>query len=303
MPKKVKGKKLKGVKRPARLRKLKKAAREAAKVAAAANNPTLHPVDPQDNAPQDDFVSDGEDSYAESINPNERERFKRVIRLPLHIDDETMGRRLLVTGGATVPFVALLEEATGEDFLQVLRDHGFTHVYLQCGAAHDQIKARLKGDGRGDGGLEVETFDFCRELKSLIREHCRGEKGVQPAGVVIGHAGTGTISDTMEVDCALVIVANTTLMDDHQSAFAAEMASEYPTIIQAHLGPFSSNIAKSIPDIIDVIKQNGLDDLEPYEEPSLPEEQQLTFIDEVVAGATRPQSYYGNRPFHRCIVQ
>lgn len=40
----------------------------------------------------------------------------------------------------------------------------------------------------------------------------------------------------MEVDCALVIVANSTLMDDHQSAFAAEMASEYPTIVQAHLG-------------------------------------------------------------------
>lgn len=40
----------------------------------------------------------------------------------------------------------------------------------------------------------------------------------------------------MEVDCALVIVANTTLMDDHQSVFAAEMATQYPTIIQARLG-------------------------------------------------------------------
>ncbi|KAI7784925.1 glycosyltransferase family 1 protein [Diaporthe eres] len=296
MPKKVKSKKVKGVQRPARLRKLKKAAQEAAKVAAAANSPELHQVDSQDSVPEDGSVSDAE---AQSINPNERERFKRVIRLPLHIDDETMGRRLLVTGGATVPFVALLEEATGEDFLQVLRDHGFTHVYLQCGAAHDQIEARLKGDSRGDAGLQVETFAFCRDLKSLIKEHCRGEKGVRPAGVVIGHAGTGTISDTMEVDCALVIVANTTLMDDHQSAFAAEMASEYPTIVQAHLG----NIAKSIPEIMAVIKKNGLDDLEPYEEPSLPDEQQLTFIDEVVAGATRPQSYYGIRPLHRCIVQ
>lgn len=257
MAKKVKTKKVKAFKRPARLKKLKKAAREAAKVAAAANNPDVQPVDSLDNTPKDGSVSDGEASYAESINANERERFKRVIRLPLHIDDETMGRRLLVTGGATVPFVALLEEATGEDFLQVLRDHGFTHVYLQCGAAHDQIEARLKGDGRSDSGLQVETFAFCRDLKSLIREHCRGEKGVRPAGVVIGHAGqftfifstltrgpeelivysgTGTISDTMEVDCALVVVANTTLMDDHQSAFAAEIASEYPTIVQAHLG-------------------------------------------------------------------
>lgn len=50
------------------------------------------------------------------------------------------------------------------------------------------------------------------------------------------YSGTGTIGDALEVDCALIIVANTTLMDDHQSAFAAEMAAEYPTIIQAHLG-------------------------------------------------------------------
>ena len=50
------------------------------------------------------------------------------------------------------------------------------------------------------------------------------------------YSGTGTISDAMEVDCALIIVANTTLMDDHQSVFATEMATMYPTIIQAHLG-------------------------------------------------------------------
>lgn len=40
----------------------------------------------------------------------------------------------------------------------------------------------------------------------------------------------------MEVNCALVIVANSTLMDDHQSAFAAEMATENPTIVQGHIG-------------------------------------------------------------------
>lgn len=59
----------------------------------------------------------------------------------------------------------------------------------------------------------------------------------------------------------------------------------------------------SIPQIIDVIGKNGLDDLEPYEEPSLPKEQQLMFIDEVVASATRSQSSYGSRPLSRCIIQ
>lgn len=56
----------------------------------------------------------------------------------------------------------------------------------------------------------------------------------------------------------------------------------------------------AIPEAMGVIKKRGLDDLEPYEELSLPQEPPLTFIDEVVAGT---QSYYGTRLFHRCIVQ
>ncbi|KAI3397926.1 hypothetical protein diail_10095 [Diaporthe ilicicola] len=298
MAKKPMGKKLKGAKRPPRSRKAKKAAHKAAEATAAANDSssTADPVNPEEESLEYDASESDLSDIESDVNLNERERFKRVIRLFLYSDDETMGRRLLVTGGATVPFVALLEEATNEDFLKMLRAHGFTHVYLQCGAAHDQIEARLKN---GRGGMQIETFPFCRDLKSLMKEHCRGEKGVRPAGVVMGHAGTGTISDAMEVDCALVIVANTTLMDDHQSIFASEMATEYPTIIQAHLG----NLIMSIPEVMHVIKKNGLDDLEPYEEPSLPQDQHLTFIDEVVAGANRQQSYYGIRPLHRCTIQ
>lgn len=50
-----------------------------------------------------------------------------------------------------------------------------------------------------------------------------------------------------------------------------------------------------------VIQENKLDELEPYEELSLPQEPPLTFIDKVIAGATRPESQVGI--FHRCIVQ
>lgn len=180
-----------GVKKPLRLRERGKARNKAAQAAAVKNANTRVPVDPQVNTPQDNVSSDGEASDFEIINIDERERFKRLIRLTLNSNDEAMGRRLLVTGGATVPFVALLEEATSEDFLQALQDQGFTHVYLQCGGAHDKIEARLKGDGRG-GNLQIETFAFCRDLKSLMKEHCRGEQGVRPAGVVIGHAGKFT---------------------------------------------------------------------------------------------------------------
>lgn len=176
MPKKVMGKTLNGVKRPIRLKDINRETHEGAKR-------TNHP---------DDFQYDADVDTSESelqiVDPDERERLERMIRLLLRDDDETMGRRLLVTGGATVPFVGLLKEATSVEFLQTLRAQGFTHLFLQCGSVHGQISARLNSDGRGSG-LHIETFDFCHDLKLLFKEHCRGEKGVRPAGVVIGHAG------------------------------------------------------------------------------------------------------------------
>lgn len=202
MPKKVINRRLKGAKYSLRLRKLNRAAHKAVKLAAAAKTPAGALVDPQDNSSQDHSSPESEVSCVQSLDLDARERFKRLIRVALdESDDKTMGRRLLVTGGATVPFVALLKEATGEDFLQELCNHGFTHVYLQCGVAHEQIKARLEDNDRGDG-LQIETFDFCRDLKSLMREHCRGEKDVQPAGVVMGHAGKFTFTRVSQTSIA-----------------------------------------------------------------------------------------------------
>lgn len=63
----------------------------------------------------------------------------------------------------------------------------------------------------------------------------------------------------------------------------------------------SSNLNASITEAMEVIEENKLDDLEPYEELSLPKEPPLTFIDEVIAGATRTESQVGI--FHSCIIQ
>lgn len=48
--------------------------------------------------------------------------------------------------------------------------------------------------------------------------------------------GTGTIADALEVRVAQIIVANPSLMDNHQAEFATAMAHDNPTIVQGHLG-------------------------------------------------------------------
>lgn len=82
------------LKEPLRLRQRDKARNKAAQTATA-KTATRIPVDPQATTLQDDTSSDGEASDFEIINLDEHERFKRVIRLTLHSDGETMGRRLL----------------------------------------------------------------------------------------------------------------------------------------------------------------------------------------------------------------
>ncbi|ROW08189.1 hypothetical protein VPNG_06893 [Cytospora leucostoma] len=198
-----------------------------------------------------------------------------------------MGRKVLVTGGATVPFKELLHEVCTPDFIATLKAHGFTDIDIQCGSELDSIKFNLLDN---KCGLDVTTFGYNDNLKHEMARLCRGEAGFKPAGVVIGHAGTGTISDALEVEAPLIIVANPNLMDNHQADFAAEMAAEHPTIIQGHLGKLS----EAIPKIMEVIKDNGLDDLQPLQPGTLPVSMGdgLFFIDEVI-------EYYNKRDSRR----
>lgn len=60
------------------------------------------------------------------------------IPLPLRDDYEMVGRRLLGTGGAAVPFAGLLEKATSAEFRQMLLAQGFTRDLAQCETIHGQ---------------------------------------------------------------------------------------------------------------------------------------------------------------------
>ncbi|PSR99022.1 hypothetical protein BD289DRAFT_67153 [Coniella lustricola] len=187
-------------------------------------------------------------------------------------------RVALVTGGATVVFRELVDETLMPKFLTALQDHGFSTLLLQCGVYHDQVLAKLAS--REPDNLTIEVFDFDPDLKGRMRI-CRGEANLQPAGVVISHAGTGTIADCAEVQVAQIIVANPNLMDNHQHEFAQSMARDHASLVHGRLG----SLHEAIPEALAVIKSLGLDSLEPYQEPVFPlrDEDRLTLIDQVIA--------------------
>ncbi|KUI59061.1 UDP-N-acetylglucosamine transferase subunit alg13 [Cytospora mali] len=213
----------------------------------------------------------------------------KVIRQPtdntnVHLNDRDMKRHVLITGGATVAFVELLLEVSTPQFLSALQAHGITHIDIQCATYVDEIEKRFQEMDPDDeydlSGLSVRIFDFEVSLKKRMQQLCRGEEGVQLAGFVIGHAGTGTIADAFESDVALVVVANPNLMDDHQTPFAAVITKEHKTLVQGHLG----RLIETIPKALDLIEQNGLDHLEPMVEETLPlgEGQGMHFVDQVI---------------------
>ncbi|CAN8105753.1 unnamed protein product [Discula destructiva] len=187
------------------------------------------------------------------------------------------GRTAIITGGATVVFKELLDEAVTPKFLSALSAAGFETVYIQCGTYVDEINEKLEDIQHLSLHIKVEPF--MSDMKEKMKM-CRGLRGGRPGGVVISHAGTGTIADCWEVNVANIIVANPNLMDNHQAVFAEDTAKEHPTVVLGRLG----QLDRAVKEAIGVIKDKGLDNLPAYAEPAWPlaDDVRMAFIDNLI---------------------
>lgn len=131
------------------------------------------------------------------------------------------GRTAFVTVGTT-RFDALMQAMTNELVLQTLQDLGFTTLILQHGKGPAPTLPPSNG---ASAPLHVEMYDF---KPSLAADY-------QRADWVIGHAGAGTISETLAAgdddddddsskkQRLLILVINTALMHNHQTELAYAM--------------------------------------------------------------------------------
>ncbi|OHE95303.1 glycosyltransferase family 28 domain-containing protein [Colletotrichum orchidophilum] len=132
-------------------------------------------------------------------------------------------RHCLVTVGATARFTQLLTEVLSAAFLDFIAESRYTHLTLQCGKDYaDFSRQMLPPLLNRYPGIEITAFDFVDDLTTEMVK-CRAQPGVREAGVVICHAGTGTILDGMRVSVPLVVVPNPTLKDNHQVELAEEI--------------------------------------------------------------------------------
>lgn len=151
---------------------------------------------------------------------------------------------ILFTTGATVTFEPLVEHVISVPFLQSLLQLGFHHVAIQYGNQiengknvskqffsevldKNQVVESLGLDLTNEtndksvttfsnSSLSIQAFAFSADISTFISN----------ADIVVSHAGTGSIMDSLRLDKPLLVVTNQRLMDDHQEEVAAQFENE-----------------------------------------------------------------------------
>ncbi|KAF2800153.1 glycosyltransferase family 1 protein [Melanomma pulvis-pyrius CBS 109.77] len=129
-----------------------------------------------------------------------------------------------VTTGATAPFTGLIESVLQPASIDALRKGGYTHLLIQYGSAkhvmdqHATIALQRMKEELGNEALVIDGFDFDQDsLKAQF-------KMVQQSnGLIISHAGSGSILETLRHQIPLIVVPNTELLDNHQEDLAKAM--------------------------------------------------------------------------------
>jgi beta-1,4-N-acetylglucosaminyltransferase len=108
-----------------------------------------------------------------------------------------------------------LQVLDSREFLELLKSKGYTGLLVQMGdSKHEPANLRPEGSAEFDR----ESFPaFYYRFKSSIADD------LKRASLVISHAGSGSILETLSLNKPLVVVVNTQLMDNHQAELATQL--------------------------------------------------------------------------------
>lgn len=128
-------------------------------------------------------------------------------------------KSLFVTVGST-KFEDLINTVLTKEVLNALKTHNFTHLTLQIGSgAHLEAIPDLFDTASVEFTLESIKIKAYR-YKSSIKED------MEEADLVISHAGSGSVMESLEAGKKLIVVVNEGLMDNHQLELAHKMFDE-----------------------------------------------------------------------------
>ncbi|KAI9805641.1 MAG: N-acetylglucosaminyldiphosphodolichol N-acetylglucosaminyltransferase catalytic subunit alg13 [Piccolia ochrophora] len=138
----------------------------------------------------------------------------------MDLQDPPRSRPCLVTIGATAGFNSLISATLHPTFLAALRDAHYTELIIQYGKEGQAIfNGYLSRLSNTDFGVKITGYDFKEKGMMLHMAKIR-DKG----GVVISHAGSGSIMDALHVEATLIVVPNPALLNNHQVELAEALA-------------------------------------------------------------------------------
>ncbi|KAF4636364.1 hypothetical protein G7Y89_g1732 [Cudoniella acicularis] len=132
-------------------------------------------------------------------------------------------RECFVSIGATANFPELLAAAVSEGTLKKLKELNYTDLTLQVGGLVDYFHQIKPED---DNGINIKYFAFNKHGLEHEMKKCQAKEGESAEGLVVCHAGAGTILDAMRLGLPLVVVPNVSLLDNHQEELAAELQKQ-----------------------------------------------------------------------------
>ncbi|KAI1360382.1 hypothetical protein F5Y08DRAFT_49048 [Xylaria arbuscula] len=156
-------------------------------------------------------------------------------------------RTAFVTIGATAGFRSLLQEVVSPKFLTTLKSRSFTHLIVQCGPDLEYFNTIISSDSQESDGVEITAFSYAPDLNKYFTQASSGKdsdgNGKRECGMIISHAGSGSIIEALEFDSKLIAVPNPELMDNHQLEIAEEMESQ-GFLIHGTLGSVAEAVKK-----------------------------------------------------------
>ncbi|KAG9439042.1 hypothetical protein H6P81_019207 [Aristolochia fimbriata] len=137
----------------------------------------------------------------------------RITCLNLRIDmgeaaDGASRKTVFVTVGTTC-FDSLVRGVDTHSVKEELSRKGYTDLLIQMGRG-----SYIPSKTSGEGDLAVDYFTFSSSIADYLKF----------ASLIISHAGSGSIFETLRLGKPLIVVVNEDLMDNHQSELAEELA-------------------------------------------------------------------------------
>ena len=137
---------------------------------------------------------------------------------------------VFVTVGST-SFDDLISHVHSPSVLQLLQSQGYSRIVYQIG----QGKYIPTSESVPNKSIKIEHFTTKDSIENYLRN----------ASLVICHAGVGTVMESLRLKRQVVVVVNSSLMDDHQ----LEVAEALESSGHVYLCPVPNQIEQILSDI------------------------------------------------------